>query len=328
MTRRFINQLADADDVSEVFLASGKQLRPNRNGNLYLQVQLSDRTGSVNAMMWNANDRVYRSFNNGDYVQVEGAAQIYNGSLQIIASQIRTADAGQLNDGDFQTLTGGDIDSLLARLKEIVQSVRNHHLRNLADCFLMNEAWMDKFTCAPAGIKLHHAYRGGLLQHVVALMELAQFVGARYPEINGDLLAIGALLHDVGKIDELAYQRDMSYTDLGQLIGHAVIGVGIVDQLVQQAEELSGEQIPEQLVLQIKHMIVSHHGTLEFGSPKVPMTLEAVALHYLDSLDSKINSFGQLIRDDPNSDSGWTAYHSNISRKLFKGQRGEGESSE
>lgn len=320
MSHRFINQFGDREPVDEVFLAAEKQLRTNRQGNLYMQMRLSDRSASVTAMMWNAGEKVYRSFENGDYVRVQGTAQYYNGALQMILTRIETVDAREVDESDFVTLGTMDIDQLAERLREMLRSMNNYPLRNLAECFLIDEEFMDGLTSAPAGVKNHHAYHGGLLEHVLSLMELTAVVGPRYPDIDRDLLLMGAFLHDVGKIRELTYERDLGYSDEGQLIGHLVIAVGMLDQKVREAEELSGEPFPEELALRLKHMIVSHHGEYEFGSPKLPMTLEAVALHYLDNLDAKMHSLGQLIRDDANTDSPWTPYQANLGRKLFKGE--------
>jgi 3'-5' exoribonuclease len=155
---------------------------------------------------------------------------------------------------------------------------------------------------------------------VVGVMELVLRICPCYPQVDRDLLLTGAFLHDIGKVEELGYERDLSYTDEGQLIGHPVMAVGMLEAKVREAEQLSGEPIPSETVLRIKHMLVSHHGEYEFGSPKLPMTLEAVALYYLDNLDAKLNSFDQLLRNDPNVDSPWTHYHANIRRKLYKGK--------
>ena len=176
---------------------------------------------------------------------------------------------------------------------------------------------------APAGTKNHHAYHGGLLEHVVNLMEVVLRVCPCYPQINRDLLLMGAFLHDLGKTEELSYDRGLSYSDEGQLIGHMVMAVAMLDQKVAEAEKLSGESIPAETVLRLKHMIVSHHGEYAFGSPKLPMTLEAVALCQLDNLDAKLNTFSSLMKEDPNVDSPWTTYNANLERKLFKGMNEE-----
>jgi 3'-5' exoribonuclease len=324
MPRRFINEIAHQDAVEQVFVANDKQLRPNRNSNLYLQVNLSDRTGSIAARVWNASDAIYRSFENGDYIHVEGTAQLYQGAMQIIATRIHKVDASEVDEADFLPVPAVAVDKLLIRLGEILRGMNNPHLITLAECFLMDEALMGKFAMAPAGTKNHHAYHGGLLQHGVNLREVVLRVSPCYPQIDGDLLLMGAFLHDIGKTEELNYDRGLTYSDEGQLIGHLVIAVGMVDRKVAEAQTLSGESIPEELVLRLKHMIVSHHGEYAFGSPKLPMTLEAVALCQLDNLDAKVNTFAQLMREDPNVDSPWTTYNPNLERKLFKGASGEG----
>ncbi|RIK82310.1 MAG: CMP-binding protein [Planctomycetota bacterium] len=319
MSRRFVSQLAPKEQVDQIFLACNKQLRPNRNGNLYLQVQLVDRSGSINGMMWNANDQVYRNFDNGDYVSVTGTAQLYNGDMQLIVTSIDRVAPSTVNEEDFLRVSNRQIDQLTVRLTELLREVRNPHLRNLVDCFLLDEAFMRKFTAAPAAVKNHHAYRGGLLEHVVNMLEVTRRIADLYPQVDAEVLRVGVFLHDVGKIDELSYERDFGYTDEGQLIGHLVMGAGILDAKVREAERLSGQPIPHETVLRIKHMILSHHGSYEFGSPKLPMTLEAVALSHIDDLDAKLHSFDQLMRDDPNVDSAWTPFQQNLSRKLYKG---------
>ncbi len=319
MSKTFVNQLADGQGVDEVFLASEKQLRPNRAGNLYLQVRLSDKTGSLTAMMWNANQDNFESFNNGDYVRVHGTSQLYNGGMQIIAKQIRATDSKQVDESDFITLSQANVEALTTKLAEMLRSVRNVHLRNLAECFLVDEQFMAKFKKAPAGIKNHHAYHGGLIEHVVSLMELAQFVGAHYPRLDDDLLLLGAFLHDAGKIDELSYERDLGYEDAGQLIGHMVMGVELLQQKIIESETLSGEPFPASLSMQLKHIILSHHGEHQFGSPVVPMSLEAIALHFIDNLDAKMHSTVQIIDEDANPGSVWTTYQPAIGRKIYKG---------
>lgn len=320
MSRRFIQQLSDREQVDEVFLVADKQLRTNRQGGLYLQMRLSDRTGSVNAMMWNANEKLYHAFENGDYLQVQGTAQFYNGALQIIVSHLDRTPASQVEEADFVTLDAIAVDRLATRLSELLRAMRSCPLRNLAECFLMDDAFMGRLCAAPAGIKNHHAYRGGLLDHTVGLMELAAVVAPRYPAIDTDLLLTGAFLHDIGKIHELTYERDLAYSDEGQLVGHLVIGVRLLDEKIREAETLSGEPFPDELRLRLQHMILSHHGEYEFGSPKLPMTLEAIALHFLDNLDSKIHSIGGVMREDSNDASPWTPYQAALGRKLFKGR--------
>ncbi len=320
MARRFIADLSHQENVDQIFLASQKQLRPNRNGNLYLQVELSDRTGAITARMWNATDADHRAFEDGDLVHVEGATQVYQGGLQLIATSISKARPEEVDLADFMTLSPADIDRLALRLAELLRSMNDLYLRNLAECFLTDDEFMQRVSRSPAGVKNHHAYPGGLLEHVVNLMEVADNIATHYPVLNRDLLLMGVFLHDIGKIEELSSEHGFAYTDAGQLLGHVVLAISMLDAKLSQAEELAGEPIPQETVLRLKHMIVSHHGEYEFGAPKLPMTLEAIALHQLDNLDAKLHNFHQLMRDDANLDSAWTQYQQNLGRKLFKGR--------
>jgi len=321
MPRRYVNELGHQEAVDQVFVANDKQLRTNRNGNLYLQVELSDRTGSIPARLWNANEAVYKSFDNGQYVHVEGTAQLYQGAMQIIASRLRKVDPTEIDEADFKPLPAVAVDRLFLRLEEILRGMECPSLKTLAECFLMDDALMAKFQMAPAGTKNHHAYHGGLLEHTVNLMEVILRICPCYPQLDRNLLLMGALLHDLGKVEELSFEHGLSYTDEGQLVGHLVLAVEMLDAKIAEAEKLSGEPLPKETVLRLKHVILSHHGEYAFGSPKLPMTLEAVALNFLDNLDAKIHAFDRLMREDPNVDSPWTTYHANLDRKLFKGNK-------
>ncbi|MCE5301493.1 MAG: HD domain-containing protein [Planctomycetaceae bacterium] len=320
MPRRYVNQLAHQEPVRQAFIAGDKQLRPNRNGNLYLQVALSDRTGSIASRFWNAGEAIYQSFDNGDYVFVEGTAQLYQGAMQILGTKLRKLDPSEVDPADFTPEPPVAVDRLTVRLCEMLRSMTDPALKTLAECFLMDEPLMAKLSMAPAGTKNHHAFHGGLLEHTVNVMDVVTRVAPCYPQIDRDLLLFGAFLHDLGKVDELRYDRELTYTDQGQLVGHLVLAVALLDQKSIEAEKLSGEPMPDETIVRLKHMILSHHGEYAFGSPKLPMTLEAVALCQLDNLDAKINTFTQLMREDPNTDSPWTLFNANLGRKLFKGQ--------
>jgi 3'-5' exoribonuclease len=319
MPRKYINELGPQDAINEVFIVSDKQLRPNRNGNLYLQVELADRGGTIGARMWNANENLYKSFEKGDYVRVEGSTQVFQGAVQMIVNRLAKVDPAEVDPEDFQPQAAVPVDKLMHRLGEMLRGMTDTALLNLAECYLMDESLVKKLAMAPAGTKNHHAYHGGLLEHIVSLMELVLRVAPCYPQIDRDMLLMGAFLHDLGKVDELSYERGLAYTDEGQLIGHLIIAVEMLGRKIDEAEKLSGEKMPHETMLRLKHLILSHHGEYAFGSPKLPMTLEAIALYCLDNLDAKLNSFHQLILDDPNTDSSWTVYQPNIDRKLFKG---------
>jgi len=322
MSRRFVSQLAHNEQFEQVFLASNKQLRPNRQGNLFLQLDLSDRSGSLPCRMWNASERDYAGFENGDYVYVEGTAQLFQGSMQLIAQKLSVADPGEVDEADFTTLQSAQVQELKDKLFSILKTVKQKPLAALIEAYLADDVFMDKFCRAPAGIKNHHAYKGGLLDHVVSMMELVQAVAPRYPQVDLEKLLVGVFLHDSGKIDELEYERDLAYTDEGQMLGHIVQAVCVLDRKAREAEQRSQVAFPPVLLMELKHLVISHHGKMNFGSPKVPMTLEAVVLAALDDLDAKLASFTGLIGDCPNSESRWTQYFPNIDRKLWKGTGG------
>jgi len=322
MTRRFINQLGENESIDQVFIANGKQLRPNRQGNLYLQVSLSDRSGIVNAMQWNANQTVYDSFENGDYVIIQGTTQFFNGNLQIIVQKLTTTDPAGVDEAEFHVLSNEGIGQLLVQLRQFVDSISNAQLKSLACFYLDNDELTSKLSQAPAGVKNHHAYQGGLLHHVVSLMELVDVVAPKYPDVDRDLVLIGVLLHDLSKIDELSYEKGFEYTDEGQLVGHLVMGVELLGKMIRDWEAANSDVFSNDLAIQLKHLIVSHHGEYEYGSPKLPMTLEAVMLHFLDNMDAKLFQFSQAMSSEANPDSQWTPYIASIGRKLYKNSRG------
>ncbi|MEQ8847847.1 OB-fold nucleic acid binding domain-containing protein [Botrimarina sp.] len=317
--RRFVSQLANNEQVEQVFLASNKQLRPNRQGNLFLQLDLSDRSGTIACRMWNAGESDYRGIENGDYVYVEGTAQLFQGAMQVIAQSVKRAEPGEVDESDFMTLQSAELEALRERLVATLKEIKSKPLAALVDAYLSDDMFMDKFCRAPAGIKNHHAYKGGLLDHVVSMMDLVKAVAPMYPQLDLEKLLVGVFLHDSGKVDELEYERDLAYTDEGQMIGHIVQAVCVLDRKARDAEQRSQVAIPPVLLMELKHLVISHHGQTHFGSPKVPMTLEAVTLATLDDLDAKLASFTGLIKECPNADSRWTQYFPNIDRKLWKG---------
>lgn len=320
--RRYVNQLANGESVDELFLVADKQLRANRQGNLYLHLELRDKTGAVGARLWNASEGLARTFDPGDYLHVRGKIQVFQGALQMILSHVEVADATNVEADEFRPQGSQNVGRLTARLREILLKLSNPHLRALVECFLIDDEFVAKFTAAPAGVKNHHAHSGGLLEHVVTLLTIADRIVDLYPDLDRDLLLTGIFLHDIGKVDELSYDRAFAYSDEGQLIGHLVMGVEMLRDKVERTADLTGEPFPTELLLRLKHMILSHHGSLEFGSPKVPMTPEAVALHHLDNLDAKLHAVTREIRDDPGKESNWTPFQQSLGRRLFKGGAG------
>jgi 3'-5' exoribonuclease len=320
MSRRLITEFQPQVQIDQVFLATHKQLRPNRNGVLYLQVELADKSGSITGRLWNASEADFEAFEDGDYVRVEGNTQLYSGTLQLIVTAIERADPRTVNEADFLVLTPADVAGLRAELRALLDTVRSPALAALAAELLADSELMAAFERCPAGVKHHHAYAGGLLAHVVNLMRLADRVAPLYPDIDRDLLLVGVLVHDIGKTVELESHKGFSYTDAGQLLGHVLLGLDIVEQKIRVIEARTGEPFEAEAALRVKHMIASHHGQYEFGSPKLPMTLEAIALHHLDHMDAKLASTIQLLQAEASIEGGWTQYQQAHGRKFFRGR--------
>lgn len=318
MNRIAINELSDNVSVEQAFQAADKQLRVNRQGGKYLLLKLADRSGTMSAMVWNADERMFESFNRGDYIFCRGRTQLHNGNLQIIVTEISRVSPDEVDLADFDRFDSKLADQLTARLSELLTGLHDVHLRRLGKAFLDDAEFMSRLQVASAAISNHHAYPGGLLQHTVDLIEIAQTVGPRYPGLDVELLMFGAFLHDLGKIDEITSGGESTYTDRGQLIGHLVIGVQILDEKIRYLNSECGHEIPLGLQTQLQHLILSHHGLLEYGSPRIPQTLEAIALHHIDNLDAKMAAAISIIESDVSGSERWTNYNSGIGRKLWK----------
>lgn len=321
MSRRFVTDLKDGDVVEEVFLVADKQLRANRNAALYLSVDLRDRTGVINGRMWNVTEESCAHIQTGGFVRIKGKVQLFQGSLQLILTYCDIVPLTVVDSADFESMSSQRIEELFSQLRTLLLSFENPSLRTLMECFLLDDSIMRALCEVPAGVKAHHAYRGGLLEHLVTLLKVARKVCEVYVELNEELLMAGIFLHDLGKTRELSFESGFAYTDEGQLLGHLVIGVEMLSDKIRQVEQLSGEEFPEELRLRLKHMILSHHGQYEFGSPRLPMTPEAVALHLLDNLDAKLHEFTKAIQDDTNGSSHWTLFIPRLDRKIFKGAK-------
>jgi 3'-5' exoribonuclease len=320
MSRRLITELPPQAQIDQLFLATHKQLRPNRNGQLYLQVELADKSGTITGRLWNASDDDYGAFEDGDYVRVEGHTQLYSGSLQLIISAIERADPRTVDESEFLVLSKNDVVRLEAELATILATIRTVPLKALVDEILADGPLMEAFRRTPAGVKHHHAYAGGLLDHVVNLLRLADRVAPLYPALDRDLLLVGVLVHDIGKTVELESLHGFSYTDVGQLLGHVLLGLEIVDAKIRMIEARTSQRFDAEVAVRVKHMIASHHGQYEFGSPKLPMTLEAMALHHLDHLDAKMAGTIQLLQNEATAEDGWTQYQQSQGRKFFRGR--------
>lgn len=318
MSRRFINEWTEQEKLDEVFRVGDKQLRANRQGGKYILLKLTDRTGTLTGMFWNADEDKFASFERGDYVRCLGRTQLYNGALQAILTDVQRVEDGDVDPADFDRFDAAVAGALAEQLAARLRGLRNVHLRRIGEAFLADEPLMERFRVAPAAVTNHHAYPGGLLQHTVDLIALVDAVTPHYPRIDAELVVMGAFLHDIGKVEELSVEGELTYTDRGQLIGHIVIGVQMLAEKIAAAEGTGGESVPAELRYQLEHLILSHHGHLEFGSPKVPMTLEAILLHHLDNLDAKVVAALAVIDADISSEGNWTHYNPSQGRKYWK----------
>lgn len=319
MPRRTVDQLRDGTELDDVYLVADKQVRVNRNGAPYIQLELRDRTGGISARLWNAGDQVARGFDPGDFVHAAGKVQLFQGALQVILTSVEREEAGKVDLSDFLPQTDKSIPQLMDRLRGYLFKLGNPHLRALAECLLMDDQFVRQFAACPAGVKLHHAYVGGLLEHVVTMMDAAERLLPLYPFVDRDLLLMGVFLHDAGKVRELTYGRAFGYSDEGQLVGHLAIGVELLTTAALKVPDLTGEPVPRELLLRLQHMILSHHGTLEWGSPRVPMTPEAMLLHVIDMMDTRMHQVARELKEDKNNPSAWTPYNHNLGRRFYKG---------
>ena len=298
--------------ITSFFVVASKQVKSKKNGDLYLSAILADRSGTLQANMWDNVADALDAFEQDDFVKVKGVIHKYNGRWQLTMHKVRRLDEQEIEYADYIPKTSKDIDQLWRTLGEFVETIQDPWLRSLVKDFMSDEAIATAYKDAPAAKTLHHAFVGGLLDHVVSLFTACDLVARNYPQVNRDLLLTGAFLHDIGKVHELAYHRSIAYTTKGQLLGHMIIEL---EMLHQKIACLPG--FPDELKILIEHMILSHHGQYEFGSPKLPMFPEALMLHYLDDLDSKMESMRAQFEREAELDSAWTSYNPSLARPLL-----------
>jgi len=315
MARKFIEEIRPGDTVQQAFLLRDRQLRTQRDGAFYMDLELADRTGVVPSKFWNATRDLFEAVKPDDFVMVRARAESYRGKLQLAVTDVRRIESSSVDLEEFLPRTRKDVAALTARLREVVAGMGDAHLRALLDAFLGDADFLRGFQRAPAGVSIHHACLGGLLEHTAAVLELALKVADAYPNLNRDLLAAGAILHDIGKIESFDFERGFRYTDAGGLVGHLPLGASMIEQ---KAATL--QAFPRPLLHQLLHLIYSHHGQYEFGSPVLPATAEAIALHYLDNLDAKLAAFETALLEDQNEQDNWTDWQRAFDRRLFKGR--------
>ena len=302
--------------ITSSFVVVAKQIKPKKTGEPYLALTLGDRSGQIEAKMWDNVDDVLAAFEQDDFLKVKGLINKYKLRFQLTIHKLRKLGDTEIDYSDYLPKTTKDIDELWQTLGNFIESFQNTHLKALVQAFMADPEIATAYRNAPAAKTLHHAYIGGLLDHVVSLFRSCDLMCRNYPQINRDLLLTGAFLHDIGKIHELTYNRSFSYTTKGQLLGHMIIELEML-----QAKLVLIPGFPEELKTLVEHLIISHHGQYDFGSPKLPMFPEALMLHYLDDLDSKMEAMRAHFERESTMDSAWTSYNPSLGRPLLNTEK-------
>ncbi len=316
MKSPYVKDLAPNQLITTTFLVQSKEIRQKKGGEFYLSLMLADRTGELDAKMWDNVADVMDSFERDDFVQVKGLTQVFHNRAQLTIHKIRPVAESEIDFADYFPASQRNPDEMWAELMAIVAGIANPHLKALLEALLGDPAIGPLYRRAPAAKQIHHAYLGGLLEHVLSLCGLARMTAAHYRQVDPDLLLAGVVLHDIGKIYELSYDRGFGYSDEGQLIGHIQIALRMIADKVRLQPDF-----PAHLRILLEHMVLSHHGRLEFGSPKVPQFPEALLLHYLDDMDSKMESMRALVEKDKLIDGCFTSYNGALERTVLKKER-------
>jgi 3'-5' exoribonuclease len=310
----YVNQIREREQLESVFLVRDKITAMAKNGKPYMTLKLMDRSGEVEARIWDNVDQFSSRFEKDDFIQVNGKGSVYLGKMQLVVQDLRRIEEQSVDLADFLPVSQRQQAQMRQELDALLDSLSDPHIEALLRAFFDDPEFYSKYSLAPAAKGMHHVYLGGLLEHSLAVSALACDIAPRYPQINRDLLIAGALLHDVGKVTELCYQRSFDYTDEGKLLGHIIIGVQMIEDRIRQLTDF-----PEELSIMLKHLLLSHHGQYEFGSPKRPKFIEAVVLSFIDDLDSKINGIQTHIDKEPDREGNWTNYHRLYDLYFYKG---------
>lgn len=303
MNKQFINDLVEKEQIDSPFLVQEKQLNLDKNGNPYLILNLKDKSGLIDARIWdNAEDKNIL-FESGDIVIIKGFVHVYQNKKQLVIKNIKKAESNEYDIDDFIANDSLKAKQIYEEILDIIQIIENPFLKNLSLSIFNDEEIKLKLLRAPAGKSIHHSWQGGLLEHIFSILKTVIFLAKNYPFLNKDLLIFGAIFHDIGKIWEITIENGIKYTCKGRLIGHIVLASDLIEK---KSQEILG--FPEELKDLCKHLVLSHHGKLEFGSPKVPMIIESFVLYMIDELDSKVDTMKEFIKNSNNQEK-WSRYH-------------------
>ena len=310
----YIKDIKAGDKVSDFFLVAEKNSAFSQKGAPYLNLRLRDKTGEVDGKVWDRVSELEAIFKKGDIIHLQARAVSYKNAIQLSLLNARLADDAEIDPIDYFPSVQGDIEELYNSLMTFAGKIKQPALQKLLAAFFDDERTRELFKRAPAAKGFHHNYIGGLLEHTLSVTRLLDAVTDHYAGLNRDLILVGGILHDIGKIHEFTYDRLIDYSNEGRLIGHIVMGVEMIDAKIAAIPDF-----PSQLAMELRHIILSHHGVLEFGSPKRPKTVEALFVHHIDDLDAKVNAFRETIRDADDPDSEWTPFHRLLERFIYKG---------
>lgn len=309
---RYINTLREGDSVRAIYLCKTKRVAETRNGKPYDNLTLQDKTGTLDGKVWDPNSGGIADYDEMDYVDVFGEVISYNGNLQLNIKQLRKPHEDEYILADYMPTTEKNVEAMYSELLLYVNKIENKYLRQLAEYYYVkNEGFIKNFKAHSAAKSVHHSFAGGLLEHTLSIVRLCEYYVNAYPILNKDLLYSAALFHDIGKTKELSEFPENDYTDGGQLLGHIVIGVEMISEGVR-----SIEGFPEKIANELKHCVIAHHGELEFGSPKKPAIPEAVALHYADATDAKMQTLAEIFKDKDKDE--WLGYNRLFDSNLRK----------
>ena len=316
MGHKFIEEIGPGEAVDDIYLVREPVLRSTTRGDLYIAMFVCDRTGHLNGRMWQATEAVYKGLPKPGFVRIQGRSELYQNNLQIIINNIGIVDASKVQLEDFLARTDKDTGKMFEEVKAAVGRIKNPQLKAVVDEFLADGELMERFCNSPGGVKLHHNYLGGLLEHTHNMLRVARAVLPFYKEVQADLVLAAIFIHDMGKTEELAYDMAFSYTDSGQLIGHITQSFLMLNKKAD-ALAAKGKPVDKEILDALGHIILSHHGQYDFGSPKLPATPEAYMVNYIDDLDAKINQVTAAIGNEA-SDSNWTAWQNALQTRLYR----------
>jgi 3'-5' exoribonuclease len=315
-THKYINEIGAGEVVNGVYVARDPILRSTTRGDLYIAMFLCDRTGQLNARMWQATEAVYKALPKPGFVHVQGRSELYQNNLQVVVNNVAVVDPSKVNVEDYLARTPKDCGQMFKEVKDIVGTIKHPQLAALVQEFLADQDLMAKFCASPGGMKLHPDCIGGLLEHTHNMLRAAKSILPLYPQVQADLVLAGVFLHDMGKTEELSYDMAFAYTDSGQLIGHISKTLLMIHRKAD-ALRARGVRIDPEVVDLIGHIVLAHHGAYEFGSPKLPATAEAFMVCYLDDLDAKIDQVTAAINDEM-SESNWTGWQNALQTRLYR----------